>query len=153
VPAIATPHPRTVPLRLGERLAGQTLQRIEARGKHLLLVFESGLAIHVHLRMTGRLRIAPAGVPIRGPAHQRWLEISGAGIHGVLLHGPVLELLTPAQPALHPVLRRLGGDVMDRLRPHRPSVPPLRHASDERRGGRRRPAQLLVSRVPVLRTP
>ena len=30
-PAIATPHPRIAPMRLGERLAGRALQRIEAR--------------------------------------------------------------------------------------------------------------------------
>jgi endonuclease VIII len=113
VPVIATPHPRTAALRLPERLAGQALQRIEARGKHLLMVFDSGSALHVHLRMTGRFRVAPADVPIRGPAHARWLELAGAGIHAVLFDGPVLELLTPAQLALHPALRRLGGDVMD----------------------------------------
>jgi endonuclease-8 len=113
VPAIATPHPRTAALRLVERLAGQVLQRIEARRKHLLMEFDSGLTMHIHLRMTGRFRIAPAGVEIRGPAHQRWLELAGAGIHAVLFNGPVLELLTPAQVALHPALRKLGGDVMD----------------------------------------
>jgi endonuclease-8 len=113
VPAIATPQPRTAALRLSERLAGQVLQRIEARGKHLLLVFESGSAIHVHLRMTGRFRIAPIDEPIRGPAHQIWLELTGAGLHAVLFNGPVLELLTPAQLSLHPALRRLGGDVLD----------------------------------------
>ena len=52
---------------LGERLAGQALQRIEARGKHLLMTFESGLVVHVHLRMTGRFKIAPAGTPILVP--------------------------------------------------------------------------------------
>ena len=113
VPAIATPHPRTAALHLAERLAGQALQRIEARGKHLLLTFESGLVLHVHLRMTGRFKIAPIATPIHGPAHTIWLELSGGGIHGVLFNGPVLELLTPAQVALHPALRRLGGDVMD----------------------------------------
>ncbi len=40
VPAIATPHPRTAALRLPERLQGQALQRIEARGKHLLMTFD-----------------------------------------------------------------------------------------------------------------
>jgi endonuclease-8 len=113
VPAIATPHPRTAALHLGERLAGQSLQRVEARGKHLLLTFESGLVLHVHLRMTGRFKVAPADAPISGPAHTIWLEVAGGGIRGVLFNGPVLELLTPAQLALHPALRRLGGDVMD----------------------------------------
>ena len=226
VPVIATPHPRTAALRLPERLAGQALQRIEARGKHLLMVFDSGSALHVHLRMTGRLRVAPADVPIRGPAHARWLELAGAGIHAVLFDGPVLELLTPAQLALHPALRRLGGGRHGRrlrprgggaatarprsvgrhrqraarpahagghqatsgaprcctpwasspraaaahprrrdpgadrdhrrdrsaarppaaggIRPYRPPLPSLRHGGDGRRGGRRRPTELLV---------
>jgi endonuclease-8 len=113
VPAIATPHSRTAALRLGERLSGQALQRIEARGKHLLLTFESGLVLHVHLRMTGRFTIGPAEAPLRGPAHAVWLELTGGGIRGVLFNGPIIELLTPAQLALHPALRRLGGDVMD----------------------------------------
>jgi endonuclease-8 len=113
VPAIATPHPRSAALRIAERLSDQVLQRIEARGKHLLMSFSSGLTIHIHLRMTGRFKIAPIGVPVRGPAHRAWLELSGGGIHGVLFDGPVLELLTPAQVALHPALRKLGGDVMD----------------------------------------
>jgi endonuclease-8 len=113
VPAIATPHPRAAALHLGERLSGQALQRIEARGKHLLLTFESGLVLHVHLRMTGRFTIGPVDGPTRGPAHTVWLELAGGGIRGVLHNGAVLELLTSAQLALHPVLRRLGGDVMD----------------------------------------
>src|SRR6478672_1164754 len=77
VPAIAAPHPRTAALQLAERLAGQALQRIEARGKHLLLTFESGLVLHVHLRMTGRFKVAPIATPIHGPAHTIWLELSG----------------------------------------------------------------------------
>ena len=113
VPAITTPHERTAALHLGERLSGQALQRIEARGKHLLLTFESGLVLHVHLRMTGRFTIGPVAGPPSGPAHTVWLELVGGGIRGVLHNGPVLELLTPAQLALHPALRRLGGDVMD----------------------------------------
>ena len=119
VPAIATPHPRTAALRIAERLAGQALQRIEARGKHLLMVFDSGLVLHVHLRMTGRFRIAPAGmfryvVPLTASGS----SCAGAGIRAVLFDGPVLELLTPAAavaaPGAAPARRRRHGR---RLRP------------------------------------
>ena len=77
VPAIATPHPAArAALHLAERLAGQALQRIEARGKHLLLTFESGLVLHVHLRMTGRFKVAPAARRFAAPAHTIWLELT-----------------------------------------------------------------------------
>ena len=112
VPEIATPLPRHA-LRIPERLAGQALVDVEARGKHLLLSFANGLVLHVHLRMTGRFRVAPATRPLRVAEHRIWLELRGAGVRAVLLDGPVLELLTPAQLSLHPSLRRLGGDVLD----------------------------------------
>jgi endonuclease-8 len=113
VPEIATPSPRTAPLRIAERLRGQALQRVEARGKHLLLTFANGLVIHIHLRMTGRFRVAPLTRPFQVAEHRIWLELHGAGLRAALLDGPVLELLTPAQLSLHPTLRRLGGDVLD----------------------------------------
>jgi endonuclease-8 len=113
VPEIATPAPRTAGLRIPERLAGRAVEAVEARGKHLLVTFTGGLVLHVHLRMTGRFRIAPDTRPVPAAPSRVWLELRGAGLRAVLLDGPVLELLTPAQLALHPVLRRLGGDVLD----------------------------------------
>src|SRR3954470_21511034 len=109
VPEVATPSPRTAALRIGERVAGQAVTSIEARGKHLLVTFANGLVIHVHLRMTGRFRIGPATRPANAPEHRVWLELRGAGLRAQLIDGPVLELLTPAQLSLHPSLRRLRG--------------------------------------------
>jgi endonuclease-8 len=113
VPEITTPSARTAALRIPSRLAGQPLAQVEARGKHLLITFGNGLVIHIHLRMTGRFRIAPDSRPLQVAEHRVWLELRGAGLRAALLDGPVLELLTPAQLALHPSLRRLGGDVLD----------------------------------------
>ena len=113
VPEIATPAPRTAVLRIPERLAGRAMEAVEARGKHLLVTFTGGLVIHVHLRMTGRFRIGPETRPVSAAPSRVWLELRAAGLRAVLLDGPVLELLTPAQLALHPSLRRLGGDVLD----------------------------------------
>ena len=58
---IATPHPRFARDRWPERLAGRTVEAVEARGKHLLLRFEGGLVIHSHLRMTGAWRVVRRG--------------------------------------------------------------------------------------------
>ena len=101
VPEIATPQPRHAALRIPERLAGQALVDVEARGKHLLLSFANGLVLHVHLRMTGRFRVAPETRPLRVAEHRIWLELRGAGLRAVLLDGPVLELLD-AGPAVAP---------------------------------------------------
>jgi endonuclease-8 len=113
VPSIAAPQPRHAPLRIPERLAGQAITAVEARGKHLLIRFDGGLALHSHLRMSGRWEVGAAGRPLRRPRSAAWLVLAADGLEAALFNGPVLELLTPAQAALHPVLGRLGPDVLD----------------------------------------
>jgi formamidopyrimidine-DNA glycosylase len=73
VPTITTPLARHQPMRLPARLAGQTLTAVEARGKHLLIRFDSGLVIHTHLRMSGRWDIGAPGRPTRRPRSTAWL--------------------------------------------------------------------------------
>ncbi len=51
------------------RLAGQTFDHIERRGKFLLLWLESGDHIVLHLRMTGCLLITPADMPEEKHTH------------------------------------------------------------------------------------
>jgi formamidopyrimidine-DNA glycosylase len=43
------------------RLEGERVVRLERRGKYLIVRFESGRVLLIHLRMTGSLRHAPAG--------------------------------------------------------------------------------------------
>ncbi len=109
---VETPHPRHARDRIPERLAGATLVALETRGKHLLMRFSNDLRLHVHLRMSGRIDVQPRGAPWRRGAHRAWLVLRSATHEAVLFDGPVLELLTPAAAALHPVLSRLGGDVL-----------------------------------------
>lgn len=113
VPQIAAPLPRHAPLRIPERLAGQAVTAVEARGKHLLIRFDSGLALHSHLRMSGRWEVGAPGRPTRRPRSTAWLILTGDACEAILFNGPVLELLTPAQARLHPALGRLGPDVLD----------------------------------------
>ena len=51
------------------RLIGQTFDRAERRGKFLLLWFESGDHIVLHLRMTGCLLVTPADMPEEKHTH------------------------------------------------------------------------------------
>lgn len=53
---VATPSPEE----LAAELPGRTIERAGRRGKFLVLDLDEGAALTVHLRMTGRLRIARA---------------------------------------------------------------------------------------------
>ncbi|MGI9117516.1 MAG: DNA-formamidopyrimidine glycosylase family protein, partial [Gaiellales bacterium] len=88
-------------------------EAVEARGKHLLIRFDSGLAIHSHLRMSGRWDVGAPGRATRRPRATAWLILATDALEAILFNGPVLELLTPAQAGLHPALGRLGPDVLD----------------------------------------
>jgi len=50
-------HPRLV----AAQLEGERVARVERRGKYVVVRFESGLVLLVHLRMTGSFLCAPAG--------------------------------------------------------------------------------------------
>lgn len=52
-----------------QRLIGQTVDRMERRGKFLLICFRSGDRVILHLRMTGCLLLTPAGYPEEKHTH------------------------------------------------------------------------------------
>jgi len=52
-------------------LSGRRLERVDARGKHILMRVDSGDTIHSHLKMDGEWRVVPNGR--RAPG--RWHEI------------------------------------------------------------------------------
>ena len=63
--AARTSRPRWRPSSTGERVAA-----LERRGKYLIVRFESGRVLLIHLRMTGNLLHAPTGAPADDP-HRR----------------------------------------------------------------------------------
>jgi endonuclease VIII len=107
--ALATPHPRFGRDRWPERLAGQAITSVDARGKHLFLRFEGGLVIHSHLRMTGRWRVRPSGGRTPGNA---WLVIRRGEREVLQLGGPVLELMTEGRTRFDQQLAGLGPDIL-----------------------------------------
>jgi formamidopyrimidine-DNA glycosylase len=58
------------PLAVAGELEGERIEAVERRGKYLVLRFESGRALLIHLRMTGSLRHASAGSLVDDP-HRR----------------------------------------------------------------------------------
>jgi endonuclease-8 len=67
------PSPRSPIHGKAKRLEGSTLERVEARGKHLIAHFSCDLAVHSHLGMNGRWFIAADG---RMPYGKPWLVLA-----------------------------------------------------------------------------
>ena len=107
---ISTPHPRHRHDRWPQRLAGRAITAVDAHGKHLLLHFDGGLAIHSHLRMTGAWAVARAGERWRRSPKRAWLVLRGGGWEAVQFDGPVLELLTEQRARTQ--LSVLGQDLL-----------------------------------------
>jgi endonuclease VIII len=109
----AQSHAPEAPRGLASAIDGRVLESAKARGKHLLLALDDGRCLHSHLRMTGSWHVYGAGEPWRRGRRGAWLELSDGHTTAVQFGGPVLELLDRGRLALHPVLTRLGPDLLD----------------------------------------
>ncbi len=101
------PSPRSpIHNRSGE-LAGATLERAEARGKHLLLHFSGERVIHSHLGMNGRWFVRTDG---RLPRGRPWLVLAAG--RGVASQGggKLLRLVSASRARNDPALLQLGPD-------------------------------------------
>jgi endonuclease-8 len=101
------PNPRSPIHRRAEQLQGRVLERAEARGKHLLAHFSDGLAVHSHLGMNGRWRIAADG---RRPFGKPWLVLSSGRGVAAQTGGQILRLVPETKLRNDPALARLGPD-------------------------------------------
>lgn len=71
---------------------GELIERVEARGKHLLIHFEGGLTLRTHLRMTGSWHLYRAGERWRKPAYlARAVVGADSGWLAVCFQAPVVE--------------------------------------------------------------
>ncbi len=96
--------------RLG--VVGQTVEAVEARGKHLLVRFANGSVLHTHQGMRGSWRLErTAGGAGSARTHPRAL-IETADVVAAGTLAPVVEILSRAQAAAHPALSRLGPDLL-----------------------------------------
>lgn len=102
-----TPNPRSpIHSRSGE-LAGSTLERAEARGKHLLLHFSGDRVIHSHLGMNGRWHVRADG---RLPYGKPWLVLASGHTVASQSGGKILRLVSASRARNDPALLQLGPD-------------------------------------------
>lgn len=100
--------------RLPNRLIGQRIDVVEARGKHLLIWFApSDLALHTHMRMNGSWHLYRSGERWRKAEHLARAVIDVEGWQAVCFAAPVCQLLSRREVEEHPSIAALGPDALD----------------------------------------
>lgn len=94
------------------RLAGRRIDRVEARGKNLLVFFDGGAVLETHMGMTGSWHIYRPGERWRKPAHLARAVLETDAFVAVCFQAPVVELLTERELARHRTLSTLGPDIL-----------------------------------------
>ncbi len=90
---------------------GATVDRAEAKGKHLLVWFSDGRVLHTHLRMTGSWRTTPPGGPWPGPRRDLRARIATRNGEAFCLGAPVVRLLDAGRVHRDPQLMSIGPDL------------------------------------------
>jgi endonuclease-8 len=91
-------------------LAGRTLERVEAIGKHLLVWFSGDLVLRTHMRMHGSWHIYRPGERWQRPHHEMRIVIETDAFHAVGFTIPVAELTTADRLARDAPLQQIGPD-------------------------------------------
>lgn len=103
---------RRIPDAAARSLVGHRIEAVEARGKNLLVRFDDGRVLHIHLRMEGRVFLERPRSAFWAPSKtepEMRLAVGGAAIVGRRL--PVCRLLTASQEKRLPELAGLGPDL------------------------------------------
>jgi endonuclease-8 len=126
----AAPDPRSPLHRRADELTGRTLERAEARGKHLLLHLSGDVALHGHLGMNGRWRIRSDGSRLFG---RPWLLLTSGRTAAGQFGGKLLRATSEFKLRADPTLTALGPD------PLAPGFDPAVAAARLRRSGAQLP--------------
>lgn len=94
-----------------EALDGAAVETVEANGKHLLIGFDRGLTLHVHLGMKGRCFLVPSA-PVVRPGERVRLVLQFGDEQLVCRETPITELARTRALAVHPQLTTLGPDLL-----------------------------------------
>jgi endonuclease-8 len=101
------PNPRSPVHHRASELHGRTVEDVEARGKHLLVGFSGGLALHSHLGMNGRWLVMADG---REPRGRPWLLLASGSAVAAQTGGQILRVVSASRARNDPGLMQLGPD-------------------------------------------
>lgn len=99
---------RASPDRLA-RFAGRTVTGVEPVGKHLMIRFDNGLAIHSHMRMRGAWHLYGRADSWRRPAWQARAVLETEDSVAVCFSAPLIEIVRDEQARIG----HLGPDILD----------------------------------------
>jgi endonuclease-8 len=91
---------------------GVVLERVESRGKHLLLYFADDLMLHSHLGMRGGWHVYRRGQRWRRPASQAWIALASEDAEAVNFGGSFMRIGRRGRLLREPRLVRLGPDIL-----------------------------------------
>ena len=93
-------------------VVGSEVTAVEAQGKHLLMRFSSGAVLRTHLQMTGSWHLYRVGSRWQKPERYARVVVDAGDVVAVCFSAPVVEVMSERKMAAHPVLRRLGPDLL-----------------------------------------
>lgn len=96
--------------RAARHLVGRRVERVESRGKHLLIHIAGDVVVHSHMRMNGSWRLA-APRRLRGAAGEVLAIVAGERM-AVCRNAPVVNVVETRQLERVPGLATLGPDVL-----------------------------------------
>ncbi len=91
--------------------AGRIIERVDCHGKHLEIVWDDGLVLHTHMRMTGSWHLYRTGDSWRRPYHQMRATIETESWVAVCFNAPLVETYRQPDRRRHPGMGRLGPDL------------------------------------------
>jgi endonuclease VIII len=91
-------------------IAGRQIERVEARGKHLLMWLEGGLVLRTHMRMHGSWHIYRPGERWQRPRHEMRIVIETASYVAVAFTVPVAEFVAAGVVDREGPVAELGPD-------------------------------------------
>lgn len=96
-----------------DMVVGARVESVSTRGKHLLIGFDDGLTLHTHLQMDGTWHRYRPGEQWRRPPVAAVAVLATEHAVAVCFDAPTVELVETRALPLHPVLARLGPDLLD----------------------------------------
>jgi endonuclease VIII len=94
-----------------DRLVGHRITKVEARGKHLLVFFDEGTALHTHLRMGGTWHLYAENERWKRSPVSATVVLAAADIVAVCFRAPVARLVRATLLAGDSLVGRLGPDL------------------------------------------
>ena len=110
--SVRTPGPRRPEGLATASIDGVLLERVESRGKHLLLYFADDLMLHSHLGMRGGWHLYGRGQRWRRPAAQAWIALASEDAEAVNFGGSFMRIGRRGRLLREPRLVRLGPDIL-----------------------------------------